>query len=243
MNSFAFFLITILAASLAYSDEGMMSRYKLQVNQAKNYDLRDYDTFIKKEFRPQLNKNKEHFTIKITRSNDKGDQSILIKFDAQTYIIEKINNQIVLSELKQYSDSGLVLELKQLTKAFDIAFNEDFSSADKKEEKQNALKFLSFIFSDAARFSDINDVVNKLLTKNCNYQRSDYINLIRSWRRQSEYVNFYNNKIDNFYLGGPNCNFGTRYCLVSPITHEQVEKFSALKESSNEKLLPIDRCN
>jgi hypothetical protein len=217
--------------------------YSMKVNDAKAYSLQDYSEFIKKEFRPKLSKEEGQFNVDISKScPNQDEQKITIKFDAQTYIIQSINKNDINRELKKYNTPDLILSSDQINIFFNILLKEDFSSTNNETEKQNALKFMGFIFSDAARYDDVVTVSNNILNKGCKYQREKYKSFIRSWRNQSAFIYSNDIKLQDYYLGGVNCKFTARHCLVAPITHEVAEAFIKSKDNEDNINLPKDEC-
>jgi hypothetical protein len=215
----------------------------MKVSDGKAYSLQDYSEFIKKEFRPKLSKEEGQFNVGFSKScPNQDEQKIIIGFDAQTYIIQAINKNEINRELKKYTTSELTLSSDQINIIFNTLLKENFSSIDNEIEKQNALKFIGFIFSDAARYEDVAIVSNNMLNKGCKYQRENYKSFIRSWRNQSAFIYSNDIKLQDYYLGGVNCKFTARHCLVAPITHDVAEAFIKSKDNEDNINLPKDEC-
>lgn len=236
-----FSLLPLLSASV--QAESNLCTYSLKVNDSRSYSVQEYTDFIKNEFRPKLSKDEGQFKAIILKScSNAEDKRVAINIDSQNFIFLEINQNKIDKENKRYASSDVVLNKEQFYKAFETASNENFSNQDKKIDKEDALKFFGFIFSDAARYDDILSVSNNMLNKNCTYQREKYIGFIRSWTKQSSFISWNDIKIQNAYLGGVNCRFGVRYCLISPITHEAAIAFMQSKNNEDSISLPKDEC-
>jgi hypothetical protein len=237
-------LLTVTCLSTSVYANTLSCAYRLQVENSKSYAIEDYANFITTEFRPKLSKKESQFNVVLSRSCPSvDDQSIHLKVDAQTYILKSINEKEINIDLKRYNPSNLILDKNQLDRSFDTALHEDFSKMKNEQLKQDTLKFLGFILSDAARFDDIRIVSDKMLNKGCEYPYDAYRPLARSWRKVSEYLFFQQIKIENAYQGGANCSDYSRYCLTAPISHTIAEQFLSSKDNEDQVLLPKDQCS
>jgi hypothetical protein len=173
-------IILLLGVSEVYAETDSCF-YTLKVNDGKAFSIPQYSDFLQNEFRPQLSKNEGSFNVVILQScTGLKDKNIIIGFDRQTYIMKIVNDRAIHSKLKRYEQSDLLLGKDKLDSSFETFLNEDVSNTDQLIQKQNALKFFTFIFSDAARYEDIFNVSDHLLNTGCTYQRDVYKGLIRS---------------------------------------------------------------
>lgn len=219
MQSFAK-LITLCGALLlaASSYAQPACSVGIQVDDGYVYDTSRIRDLVVKEVRKELSRVDKPFTIKVTRScSDTADQSFELGMRTGNLYILKWNGIDLDPDVVRYTDEPLDINVGAFDKAVTDGLVFDKLS---KADKQRTLKMFAFVFAEAARFSNVEDVVHSVLNSNCSIKWNDYSRLLRSWKLISIFAN------DKALISGTPYIGGSRAFLIAPITAEMVTKYN-----------------
>lgn len=190
----------------------------IQVDDGYIYDTSRIRDLVVREVRKELSRVDKPFTMKVTRRcADAADQSFELGMRTSNLYILKWNGEDLDPDVVKYTDDPLVISAATFEKAVIDGLVFDKLS---KTDKQRTLKMFAFIFAEAARFSNVEDVVDNVLNSKCSIQWNDYSRLLRSWKLISIFAN------DKAIINGTPYIGGSHAFLIAPITAEMVTKYN-----------------
>lgn len=192
-------------------------QFSFQVDDGKVYAESEYGEFIEHEMRKRLSRTKSMFNVHLTQTCDAKKSAVELNMESVALYIHSINGLDLADDVERYTNDDVTLDRKSLAQVFNNAV--DFKSLSKKQ-MQDVVKYLAFVIAESARFEDVEEAVEKILTTSCSYQWEDYKNLVRRWKTMSVFMNSQGLNRGEQYIGG------YRAFLIAPITSEAVNTYN-----------------
>ncbi len=167
--------------------------------------------------RSRISRTQSYFDTNIVYDCNGKKESITLNMESIALYIHSINGVDLSDDVERYTDDNVELNIDNYRKVFADAVN--FAKLTKKQQ-QDVVKYFAFLVAESARFEDIDNAANKLMTSSCSYEWMDYMDLVRRWKTMSIFTNSQGLAKGTQHIGG------YRAFLIAPITSSTVQQYN-----------------